>query len=256
MRQENGCRTTGSRLFSASDPRGLVQLVTSPGPNHLHLPLPLFSVSQAVDTVRGKPAHYFIHNPTPTEPMPQRTLHIGLNRVDSKHYGGWDGQLTACEFDAKDMAALCKARGFTRNAAHPSATATAVTGALRQAATNPERRRAGAQLLRPGGQVRHERRRTHGTDGPGVSTTVSSWTTALRVGASSNLACDRVFSDSCLAARRQAMPIYAGIGAWRASWPRLRAMPDAVRKTYARNKQLYDDIQQVTRKATSGGAPA
>ena len=33
-------------------------------------------------------------------------------------------------------------------------------------------------------------------------------------------------------------------------------MPDAVRKTYARNKQLYDDIQQVTRKATSGGAPA
>jgi len=41
------------------------------------------------------------------------SLHIGLNRVDPAHYGGWDGQLAACEFDAKDMQALAKAQGFT-----------------------------------------------------------------------------------------------------------------------------------------------
>ena len=39
-------------------------------------------------------------------------LHIGLNFVDPKHYGGWDGQLAACENDANDMAALAKSRGI------------------------------------------------------------------------------------------------------------------------------------------------
>jgi len=34
------------------------------------------------------------------------SLHIGLNAVNPKHYGGWSGDLVACEFDAKDMAAL------------------------------------------------------------------------------------------------------------------------------------------------------
>ena len=42
------------------------------------------------------------------------SLHIGLNAVDPKHYSGWDGQLTACEFDANDMQALAKARRFTK----------------------------------------------------------------------------------------------------------------------------------------------
>jgi metacaspase-1 len=40
------------------------------------------------------------------------SLHIGLNQVDPAHYGGWDGKLVACEFDAKDMKALADARGF------------------------------------------------------------------------------------------------------------------------------------------------
>ena len=42
------------------------------------------------------------------------SLHIGLNAVDPKQYSGWDGQLTACEFDANDMQALAKAQGFTK----------------------------------------------------------------------------------------------------------------------------------------------
>jgi metacaspase-1 len=41
------------------------------------------------------------------------SLHIGMNRVDPKHYGGWDGPLQACEADAEDMADLAKKGGFS-----------------------------------------------------------------------------------------------------------------------------------------------
>lgn len=40
------------------------------------------------------------------------SLHIGLNEVSAAHYEGWTGPLAACEFDARDMAALAKSRGF------------------------------------------------------------------------------------------------------------------------------------------------
>lgn len=40
------------------------------------------------------------------------SLHIGLNKVNPVHYDGWDGELNACEADAKDMEALAEAQGF------------------------------------------------------------------------------------------------------------------------------------------------
>ncbi|WP_316224881.1 MULTISPECIES: caspase family protein [unclassified Bradyrhizobium] len=40
------------------------------------------------------------------------SVHIGLNAVDSKHYGGWSGDLVACESDAQDMAAIARAAGM------------------------------------------------------------------------------------------------------------------------------------------------
>lgn len=40
------------------------------------------------------------------------SLHVGLNEVSAAHYEGWSGPLAACEFDAKDMAAIAKAQGF------------------------------------------------------------------------------------------------------------------------------------------------
>jgi len=40
------------------------------------------------------------------------SVHVGLNKVDPKQYEGWDGQLSACEADAKDMVALAKKEGF------------------------------------------------------------------------------------------------------------------------------------------------
>lgn len=55
--------------------------------------------------------------PNPAKPKAKAapkalSLHLGLNLVDAKQYAGWDGPLTACEFDAKDMAALAKAQGM------------------------------------------------------------------------------------------------------------------------------------------------
>ena len=39
-------------------------------------------------------------------------MHLGLNSVSPAHYAGWSGELTACEFDANDMAAIARARGM------------------------------------------------------------------------------------------------------------------------------------------------
>src|SRR6266478_1991135 len=60
------------------------------------------------------------------------SVHIGLNRVDPDQYEGWDGQLTACEADAKDMAALAKKQGFKSSSLllTKAATAKAVADAI------------------------------------------------------------------------------------------------------------------------------
>lgn len=64
------------------------------------------------------------------------SVHIGLNRVDPDHYEGWDGQLAACEADAKDMAALAKAQGFASQSLilTKAGTADAVAAAISNAA--------------------------------------------------------------------------------------------------------------------------
>lgn len=41
-----------------------------------------------------------------------QALALGLNSVDPKHYGGWSGELNACEADAEDMTSIGKSRGF------------------------------------------------------------------------------------------------------------------------------------------------
>jgi metacaspase-1 len=38
------------------------------------------------------------------------SLHLGLNAVSPAAYGGWTGELNACEFDANDMAAIARSR--------------------------------------------------------------------------------------------------------------------------------------------------
>jgi metacaspase-1 len=64
------------------------------------------------------------------------SLHIGLNSVSPAHYGGWIGDLTACEFDANDMTAIARASRMkptvllTRRATRASVLA-AIRGAAR-----------------------------------------------------------------------------------------------------------------------------
>ncbi len=40
-------------------------------------------------------------------------LTVGLNSVDPRHYGGWDGVLNACEADAEDMADIAQSQKMT-----------------------------------------------------------------------------------------------------------------------------------------------
>jgi hypothetical protein len=41
-----------------------------------------------------------------------RALCVGLNSVDPRHYQGWSGPLSACEYDAQDMSRLLSRKGF------------------------------------------------------------------------------------------------------------------------------------------------
>ncbi|REK84930.1 caspase family protein [Streptomyces inhibens] len=63
------------------------------------------------------------------------SLHVGLNRVDPAEYGGWDGQLVACDNDAHDMARLARGAGFgTTTLLTSDGTVENVTAELRRAA--------------------------------------------------------------------------------------------------------------------------
>ena len=66
------------------------------------------------------------------------SLHLGLNAVDPAHYDGWDGAVSSCEYDAKDMAAIANKQGFaaTTLLLTKQATVAAVSQAIRNAASN------------------------------------------------------------------------------------------------------------------------
>jgi len=53
----------------------------------------------------------------PPEPPPTPTatgyaIAIGLNSVDPAHYGGWSGELSGCEPDARDMQTIAQSQGL------------------------------------------------------------------------------------------------------------------------------------------------
>ena len=67
------------------------------------------------------------------------SVHVGLNHVDPAHYNGWDGTLNACEADARDMERVAKSRSLhTKSFLTRAATASAVTAAIRDAASHAE----------------------------------------------------------------------------------------------------------------------
>jgi hypothetical protein len=64
------------------------------------------------------------------------SLHIGLNKVDPAHYGGWSGPLNACEADAEDMYAIARDLGYKSTILKTSeATRKAITSYITEVAS-------------------------------------------------------------------------------------------------------------------------
>lgn len=185
------------------------------------------------------------------------SLHIGLNSVSPKHYDGWTGPLTACEFDARDMAAIAKAQGMKTKVLLTSAgTRKRTLNAIRDAAKKLD---AGDLFFLTysghGGQLpdatSDEPDKTDETwclfDGEllddELNLELSAFAPGVRV---------LVLSDSCHSGTVVRAPASAG-----GDDPSLtpRAMPnDVAVRTYEKHRELYDKLRSDVRKR--GGTKA
>jgi hypothetical protein len=189
-----------------------------------------------------------------TKAGPRRALsvHLGLNAVSPAHYEGWSGELNACEFDAKDMAAIAKDAGMkptvmlTKNATRAKAL-TAMRAAAKQL-------RAGDLFFLTysghGGQVPdvtgEERDKLDETwclfDGQMIDDELylelSRFNAGVRV---------LVFSDSCHSGTVTRARPPVGLP----TPGRSKMMPPAVAiRTYNGHKKFYDDLQKSVEKAS------
>jgi hypothetical protein len=177
------------------------------------------------------------------------SLHIGLNFVNPDHYGGWDGELKACEFDARDMEALARGRGFaTKVLLTEECTAEAVTSSIREAS---RLLKSGDMFLLTysghGGQV-PDTNNDEKDSGRQDETWVlwdrqliddelwdlwKGFKRGVRI---------LVLSDSCHSGTvTRVMPAFPATG----PMPRIRMLPPRqAAKVYRRNATLYDEIQR------------
>lgn len=193
---------------------------------------------------------------------------IGLNAVDPGHYGGWSGELNACEADAEDMAAIAKSRGL------------GVTTLLTKSATRAQvkdRISAAAKELKTGdmfvlsysghgGQVpdrnADEEDQEDETwclyDGQLLDDELyalfGSFAAGVRV---------LVFSDSCHSGTVTKLAYYRGVGGAptaataRTTEVRYRFMPPGVAlRTYRDNKAFYDDLGRKAKRERPGAVKA
>lgn len=181
-------------------------------------------------------------------------LALGLNAVDPKHYGGWDGQLNACEADAEDMAAIATAKGF--------AVSTLLTRAAGRGAVIDAIRQAAGQLT--AGDIFMLSYSGHGGQVPdlnndepdGQDETWCLYDGQLLDDELNELLCQfatgvrvLVFSDSCHSGTVTKLAYYSGTTAARSAVTgsgelRYRAMPpEAALRTYRANKEFYDRLQ-------------
>lgn len=189
-------------------------------------------------------------------PVQGISLHIGLNRVDPVHYGGWDGELLACEFDAKDMKALADGKGFRSTLMlTASATADAVVQAISAAA---KQLKAGDLFLLTysghGGQV-PDRNGDETDPGRQDETWVlydrqliddELWALWGRFKSGVRIL---VFSDSCHSGTvTRQMPAFLMADTGEAKEPALVRMlpPKQAAVVYRKNAGLYDGIQKAT----------
>ena len=186
------------------------------------------------------------------------SLHIGLNSVDPDEYEGWDGELAACEFDAKDMLAIAKRQKFTTSTAllTKQATSDAVISAMKIAA---KKLAAGGLFLLTysghGGQVPDrngdERDRQDETwvlyDRMLVDDEIYALWAKFKAGTRII-----VLSDSCHSGTvaRVMPPFIEGR-------PPARAMPPKINeKVYKAHQKKYDRIQRDVEPAENGGVKA
>jgi len=179
------------------------------------------------------------------------SVHIGLNGVDPDHYGGWDGQLTACEFDAKDMQKIAKQKGFTTKLLLTThATASAVRSEISNAAAQLK---SGDIFLISysghGGQIpdtnHDEADRQDETwvlyDRELIDDELYAQWSEFKAGVRI-----LVFSDSCHSGTvTRMMPTFRRANTGIALPVRNRLMPpDIALRTYHQHQKYYDDIQK------------
>jgi hypothetical protein len=197
------------------------------------------------------------------------SLHVGLNSVDPDHYNGWDGALTACEFDANDMESLAGSRGFeTSKLLTGAATASSVLEAIER----------GAAELEPG-DIFFLTYSGHGGQVPDVNddeesdTSDETWVSYDRQIIDDELYAlwvtfkpgvrIAVLSDSCHSGsvtkaitNLSAVPNPVATAEAAAQQnPRFRAMPRATMiETYGLHHELYDRIQKQIPPSTSSAS--
>lgn len=185
------------------------------------------------------------------------SVHIGLNKVDPAHYDGWDGTLTACEFDAEAMLEIAEKRGFETSILRTAeAGSEAVLGAVERAAGELE---AGDLFLLTyaghGGQVpdRNDEDEEDRSDETWVAydrqivddELYASWA-KFQPGVRILVVSDSCHSGTVTRAIEANVPDpVATRDAAATESPRFRAMPrDVMIGTYRANAALYDEIQQ------------
>jgi len=181
------------------------------------------------------------------------SLHLGLNEVDPKHYGGWRGTLMACEADAEDMAAIAKSRKFSvKMLLTPKATRKAVLAELARAAKTLKAGDTfwltysghGGQLPDKNGDEIDDRQDETWCLFDGqvaddeLNDAYAKFAKGVRI---------LVLSDSCHSGTVTKMAFYRGtpkhLPGATDDEPRYRMMPDPVAlKTYRENKAFYDPI--------------
>jgi metacaspase-1 len=186
------------------------------------------------------------------------SLHIGLNGVNPAHYGGWSGPLSACEFDAKDMAALANGRGIKSTVLlTKDGTRAKALAALRAAAKTLVKgdfffltySGHGGQVPDVSGEEADKLDETWCLyDGQLIDdelyAELGNFATGVRI---------LVLSDSC----HSGTVVRAGPPTIGATAPDLRSkmMPPAVAmRTYEAHKAFYDKLQQDVAKAQGGAA--
>ncbi|AFZ09846.1 peptidase C14 caspase catalytic subunit p20 [Oscillatoria nigro-viridis PCC 7112] len=187
--------------------------------------------------------------------MPQGlALTIGLNSVDPAHYGGWSGELRACEADAEDMAEIAKSRHFTvKTLLTASATRSKVISEMNQAATTLQSGDIfvlsysghGGQVPDLNGDEIDDRDDETWClyDGQFIDdetyNLLGKFATGVRI---------LVFSDSCHSGTVTKQAYYQGTIAARSATPattdvKYRHMPNPIiLRTYRQNKAFYDSI--------------